>query len=208
MSDPVFLAVRCSKVDTTGCVDDRFWVYVHTDPSNANVHCDLTSADGVTVINPPGLTTGAASPYNKIFRIVDLPSGKAFRLHVKATDRGGARGDAHHSVLVCRRNTVQSGITARATTSISVDPLPNPVSAANGFMVCGYVSPTTASMSAWITPENGGATIGGVAVVPPPVPYDWAFCFPGPLQAGVVYDLTIQAVTSSTTTTTTSFTPQ
>ena len=175
--------------------ENRCWVFVHTYPHDATVEYELydkdeadVTANNVVRIGPPNQPS-LPPYYNSVFRI-DVPrDAEAFRLDLTATDSRGEYDPACHSLLLSCRRPRGGGKRGPAINILSPGEVgvqgpyfPEP---ATGFMVCGTVDDTTATMSATIAlaslvQKGKAAGTAGVPVMPPPQPYDWAFCF-GPV---------------------------
>lgn len=180
--DPVYLAVFYHCVDGDGHVDSPLWVFVYTDPP------DPTGANLTLTFDPPLPAAPTATivvytqidRYNTIYRIEGIPEKLAYRMHITATDPTGAgRPDAHFTCLLSRRRLIRPGYGP----AIQIINPPPPLGAKlatmqPNFIAYGYVDPTTAVMSSWVQDSSNPVNVySGVAVNPPPQPYDWAFAY-------------------------------
>ncbi|MBY0526921.1 MAG: hypothetical protein K2R98_26240 [Gemmataceae bacterium] len=91
-------------------------------------------------------------------------------------------------------------VSPQTAVTVAIDkPLNNAhVPGGGTFKTFGFVTPTGATMSAWIT--DGGNTYNGTATNPPPhsPSYDWGFQFTG-IPTGHAVSLTVQGVSGSDT---------
>jgi hypothetical protein len=182
------------------CPGGSFPVFIYCDPPAANITFAFAPNGGIPA--PTEMKKVLPPPYNRIFHVTGLQPNKEVLMVVTATD-----ATAGSASVVRMITTHQAGLAAapvrvagvrgpiyRAGLTVSnpllaTDPTA-PVNVEPNFPVCGYVNPTSTPVSAWVEDSNGNIT-QGVAVVPPPSPYNWAFMFT--LPANGEYTLVVEA---------------
>lgn len=194
--DPVYLAVSYHSANIGGQADCPLWVFVYTDPPNANLQLSFDPP-----LSPPPAATivpyTQIDKYNTIYRIEGIPDKQTFRMHIKAIDPTGVgRPDAHFTGLLSRRRSTRPGYGPGITITYPGAPIGGkPTVVPRTFMAYGYVDPTTAVMSSWAVDSSNNVS-SGVAVTPPPNPYDWAFAYQ--LTNSGLYTLNVQGVSDGT----------